>query len=37
MFSFAEPQKYAQLECYGFLEPGKLVNTEKSKLEKKQT
>lgn len=38
MFSFAEPQKYARFECllhyYGFLESGKLVNTENSKLEK---
>lgn len=38
-FSFAEPQKYAQLEClvhfYGFLESGKLVNMERVKWEKK--
>lgn len=38
MFSFAEPQKYAQLEwcIIMFLEFGKLVNIEKSKLEKKK-
>lgn len=39
MFSFVEPQKYAQLEglvnYYGFLESGKLVNIEKSKLGEK--
>lgn len=37
--SFVEPQKYAQLEglvnYYGFLESGKLVNIEKSKLGEK--
>lgn len=38
MFSFAEAQERAQLEClvhyYGFLESGKLANIKMNKVEK---